>query len=97
MLQAEEERRVEQSLDSLNIDSDAEQVLTDEEYHSSDELTRNPITYDIDTMFEIVYNRDYLGWSLDRIHHRWRQIHTGSSGRTQLTRFLLIHLSNNER
>lgn len=74
----------------VECDSDLElkEDESDAEYFSDDpsDFLRQPITYDLEKMFEIVKKRDFNKWSLPTIHSHFRHIQDGSTGRSQLTR-----------
>lgn len=73
----------------LDYDSDEEWQGDDddEECASADEASsRQPVTYDIEKMFEIIQKRDINEWNLKTIHHHYKQIHEGDAGRKQISR-----------
>lgn len=72
----------------LECDSDEEEMEdgSDTDYSSDDDSTRYVVGYDIDKMFEIINYRDFRQWSVEHIANRFRKIHTGDSGRKQLSR-----------
>lgn len=74
--------------DGIECDSDEEiqEIDSDSEYYSDDETTRNIIDYDLDKMFEIVKLRDFHKWSINSIHHRYRKVSNGDTGRKQISR-----------
>lgn len=72
----------------IDYDSDIEPIeQSDDEYQSDSEVeVRKPLTYDIDTMFDIIYKRDYRQWSLSTIHSKYKQVSSDPYGRVQLHR-----------
>lgn len=73
----------------LEHDSDEEMQYDDQsdaEYQSDDDTPRTVIDYDIEKMFDIIQKRDFNGWSLKTIHHHYKKIKEGETGRKQLSR-----------
>lgn len=78
----------------FGIECDSDEELNEEEsdgeYFSDDEPVKSTIHYDLDTMFEIVKKRDFNKWSIRSIHHRYRQIKEGATGRKQIARYIWL-------
>lgn len=72
-------------------DLEVEEDESDAEGFSDDEMTRHQtLDYDLEKMFEIVKKRDFNHWSMQTIHHHYRQINDGGQGRTQISRLKTI-------
>lgn len=68
-------------------DLELEEDESDAECFSDDEVTRHQtINYDLEKMFEIVKKRDFNKWSMQTIHHHYKQISEDSQGRVQISR-----------
>lgn len=88
LLKKEIDEKEQHDYAGVHCDSDLEyEDDSDEEYFSDTEVEiRKKLKYDIDTMFEIIYKRDFNKWSLSSIHNRWTQISKEDYGRVQIHR-----------
>lgn len=68
-------------------DDEIEEDESDAEYFSDDQIVRKSIDYDLEKMFEIVKKRDFNNWSMETIHHHYKKVSIGSTGKMQLTRY----------
>lgn len=76
----------------LECDSDdeIEEDESDAECFSDDQIVRKSIDYDLEKMFEIITKRDFKNWSMSTIHHHYKKVSEGSTGKMQLTRYCFL-------